>query len=107
MFNPFAILIFIEFAKREQKEHIKPHLHCNFCHNDTPQAAFNVINIIQMCPCRDVSSHAREAKFSLSLILMVGRLRSLGTFITLHEQNMNERHAAGLPAFDNKLEFKE
>lgn len=42
-----------------------------------------------------------KAEFSLTLVLMVGRLHSLGMFITLHEQNMNETSAAGQPAFDN------
>ncbi len=47
-----------------------------------------------------------KAEFRLTLLLMVGRLHSLRTFIALYEQNMNERLAAGLPALDNQLDFK-
>lgn len=102
MFNHFAILILMQFAKTEQKKHIKLHL----CHkfdqkwHFKQQTQLNTIDMIHICPFWDVAYHSHARKSWVQPDFLCN-----GIYISLYEQNVNEKSAAGLPAVDNQLEF--
>lgn len=106
MLHPYALLIVAEFAKKSANKILQ--MHFKFPCNDTLQTAGLIKNnghypnmlLLPAVLMKD------RVEFNPTLVLMVGRLYSLGTFITLPGQNPTERSAEGLPAFDNWLELE-